>query len=1052
MRRTLPIGLSVLVVVILFASGGALAMPGPDATAESAEFQTGGDPGLDDLQTGGDSPLRPTAQDGTVVASNDSFKNETAARGLTQPLESTFLPDGRMLILEKSGRIVLLNRTTGETATYMDISGAVFDAGERGLLGVALDPNFTETRYFYVYYTADSDDTNRISRFRHVENGSGLDSYGNASTERVLWENPYSTKEPERTCCHFGGGLDVGPDGRLYLTTGEEFMAEQAQNLTKADGKVIRINRDGSIPETNPLVDDPDALDSIWAYGLRNPWSAQWDLPTERFFVAEVGSNDDDVATEDIHVGANGANYGWPDCEGFCANDSYADPVYAYPHNGSGASVTGGPLYRGSQFPEEYAGRYFFGDYVRGWIHALSFNDSGGVTDIVEFYQSPTDDVGNAHHDIVDIQQGPEGALYYADIAAGTIRRIVYADENRAPVIRSVEANTTAGEAPLAVSFNATASDPDSDPLSYHWVFGDGTETDGQNVTHTYGSNGSYDAYVEVSDGNATSRSDPITIRVGSPPNATITAPENNTLFRAGDTIAFNGSATDPEDGALSEDAFNWTVRFVHDEHTHPEIDDLRRKNGSFDVPMVGHDYDGRTGYEIELTVTDSDGLTDIERVYVWPDKINQTVTTNRTGLEIEFDAIPRATPHERETLIGFNHTVTAPTPQCVDGTTYEFVSWSDGGNRSHTVTAPGSDQTLVANYTTSGACELVTDGLVLSLAADSGVSTSGGNVTGWADRSGRGNDLTASGDPALRTGALNGHDVIDFDGDGDLLERTATLSGFPSGSANRTVFYVARYDEAVDPAGGFAFGAPNCNRAFGLTVDGAGELMLQGWCSANDYPAGVAGANTGWMTQSVRLARDEFTHYRNGTAVDSRTHAFDTRLDRIVLGGEMTPAPYADMAVAEVLVYDRALTESERQQVEDHLQQTYFESATTNTAPTANNDSATVTTGSSVEEDVLANDSDPDGTLNASSVTITREPASGTVTVNDSTGVVTYDHDGSGTANDSFTYTVEDDQGATSEEATVSVTVLSETGTLDRGLVGHWRGTGGSRRRAARS
>ena len=957
--------------------------------------------------------MNATATATTQTSTN--ITNEQVLSGLSSPTAIQFLPDGRMLVLQKNGVIYIADPETGESAVYMDISGRVKTRGERGLLDITLDPNFGTNGYFYVYYTnsqVSNPGTNRIARFTHTEGSGGLSSDGDASSEKLIWENPSVAEN----CCHFGGGLDIGPDGKLYLTTGEEFEGEQAQNLSKADGKVIRVNRDGTIPVDNPFVDDADALDSIWALGLRNPFRAEWDQQTERLFIGEVGGNNNTIAQEDVHIGQKGANYGWPECQGYCDNPDYTDPVYSYPHDGSGASVTGGFVYRGNQFPSEYSGAYILGDYVDGWIKYLTFNSSGGVESV--------NTISTSAGAVVHLAQGPNGSIYYADIADGTVERLVYSADNAGPEIQTASASPTSGAPPLAVNFTATATDPDGDSLSYHWVFGDGSETDGQNVSHTYSDAGQYTAYLEVSDGEFTATSDPIRIVAGTPPNATITAPPNESLFRAGDAITFEGNGTDSEDGTLDGTRFSWTMDFLHNEHTHPAIDDETGASVTYDVPTSGHDYNDDTGYEMTLTVTDSDGLTDSDTVVVYPDKADLTFRTNPGGLDFEFDDISRTAPYTHDSLVNFNHTLTAP-DQCADNTRYVFQNWSDGGAQSHTITTPESATTYTANYEAVGDCSgSVPADPVLRLESDQGVSTSGSTVTNWADQSGLGNDLSASGDPALVSNALGGEPVISFDGGDDALQRSG-LNGFSTGNADRTMLYVVRYNETG--FGGLAYGSASCNNAFGTIVSDTGELTVQGWCSGNDYPSGTQGTDAGWMTQSVVLSGDSFTHYKNGTAIDSGTQTYDTTDNMLVLGGELTPPPYLDMDVAAVYVYNRSLSESERLDLETYVENKYF-SGSANEPPTANDDSASVDQGQSVVVDVLANDSDTDGSLNPSSVTIQQSPANGTVSVNSSTGTVNYTHDGSDAASDTFTYTVADDDGAVSNEATVSIDVAITT------------------------
>jgi hypothetical protein len=213
-----------------------------------------------------------------------------------------------------------------------------------------------------------------------------------------------------------------------------------------------------------------------------------------------------------------------------------------------------------------------------------------------------------------------------------------------------------------------------------------------------------------------------------------------------------------------------------------------------------------------------------------------------------------------------------------------------------------------------------VTDGLALHLDAGAGLSTAGGAVTAWADQSGNGNDLTTSGGPTLAT-SPTGAQVVRFDGVDDVASRVGT-TGLPTGDADRTMFVVAEYRSGG--FGGVGYGTPALNQLFGLSVHPDGRLIVQGWGRSNDFHSTTAGTGAGWLTQSVVYGGGTFTHYRDGTAIDSRTHAFATTSDRIVVGAEIDEDPYLDMDVAAVVVYDRALTETERDEVESYLRQRY--------------------------------------------------------------------------------------------------------------------------------
>jgi len=383
------------------------------------------------------------------------------------------------------------------------------------------------------------------------------------------------------------------------------------------------------------------------------------------------------------------------------------NPVYRYPHDGRDASVTAGFVYRGSQFPAEYQGDFFFADYAQNWIKRISFNADGTVKGVFNF--EPADGQPDGPYgDIVSLTEGPDGALYYLDLGysdttgsfgVSKVRRIRYVSTNQPPVVVA-SASPRSGPPPLDVSFSSAGSnDPEGQPLTYSWDFGDGSPlSTAANPSHTYAA-GQYSARLTVSDGVNTSVSTPIAIQAGSAPDVTISAPLDGSRFRAGDVINYEGDATDAEDGALPASAFSWTVDFLHDGHVHPGSTVSGAKSGSFTIPTTGHDFEGNTRYRISLTVKDSDGLTTTKSVIIWPEKVNLTFNTLPAGLTIYVDGIARATPTTIDTLVGFNHTVEAR-DQIAGSSSYTFASWSDGGAQTHTITVPAGDQSYTATFT----------------------------------------------------------------------------------------------------------------------------------------------------------------------------------------------------------------------------------------------------------------------------------------------------------------------------------------------------------------
>ena len=978
----------------------------------------------------------------------ENFSRETVLNvGNSEPVNLVLLPDGNFLLAEKHGTIKVLNADTLPAVTSLVVTLDQVNSGqERGLASIALDPEFAFNGHIYVYYTRNRGSNvsfNRISRLTMIGNTADL------SSEMLVWED----NERATSCCHFGGGLDFGPDGYLYLTTGEEFEPAQAQDLGRAGGKVIRLDtstldtvgpwiagsdNDHLIPDDNPFIDGAGGnLDEIWALGLRNPFRAYWDLQGNRFFIGEVGGNEQGSAREDLHIGRAGANYGWPDCEGSCNDPRYDDPLYSYEHTGatpSGGAIAAGVVYRGNVYPNVFNGAFFFADYAQSVVRYLTFNPDGSVDQANDF----DSDIGAP----VAMEQGQDGAVYVVDYG-GRIVRYRFSGSNQPPTVETATATPTSGSVPLEVSFSAQATDIEGDALLYEWDFGDGSQGTGATTMHTYDTDGMYTASVSVSDGELASISEPISIQVGSAPQVSITAPVDGAIFSGGDTISFSGNVLNPD--VSPPYSFRWDVEFIHNAHTHPTVS-TDAQSGSFVVNTEGHDYHDDTGYRLSLTVTDAAGRQTTESVTIRPEKVNLSLSTEPGGLQMFIDGAPLVTPIVYDTMTNFNHALSVPATQCNDGTQLSFTGWSDGGAREHVVNTGDADITLVANYSVTGACTTManapnddngvgslgsvpSNGLVAHFEADEQVLVAGNNVViAWDDLSDSGNRLSAIGDPTLNMDALDGRPTISFDGDGDALQRLDALVNLPAGGEERTMYLLARYNSVG--IGGAVYGTATRNEAFGLVVNDIGNLSVQGWGRANDFESEEPGTGQGFFTQAVVYESGTLTHMLNGEVIGTEEHRFETNPSRLVLGSELDGAAFLEMEISALLIYNRALSFEEQGDLETYLENKYLREPGT---PLAINDTGLVNYEGTVQLDVLANDIDVQG-LNVGSMSIIRPPANGTATAN-TDGTISYSHNGSFVLDDSFTYRASSADGGLSNEATVMVTVAG-TGMLPGGSV----------------
>jgi glucose/arabinose dehydrogenase len=352
-------------------------------------------------------------------------------------------PDGRIFVCQQGGSLRVIKNGALLSTPFMTLT--VDSSGERGLLGVAFDPNFAGNNFIYVYYTVTSTPRhNRVSRF--TANGDVV----MAGSEVVLLD----LNDLSGATNHNGGAIHFGPDGKLYIAVGENANPPNSQTLTNLLGKVLRINSDGTIPSDNPFVSTTTGMNqAIWALGLRNPFTFAFQPGTGRLFINDVGQN----TWEEINDGIAGSNYGWPDTEGQTSDPAFRSPLFFYGHGTSpttGCAIAGGTFYNPTtaQFPASYVGKYFFADLCSGWIRLLD-PATNTATGFATNISQP-----------VDLKVGADGSLYYLSIGSGAVFRVQFSSS--APTVTSDPTNQTVLQgtpATFTVGANGTA------PLSYQW-------------------------------------------------------------------------------------------------------------------------------------------------------------------------------------------------------------------------------------------------------------------------------------------------------------------------------------------------------------------------------------------------------------------------------------------------------------------------------------------------------------------------------------------------------------------------------------------------------
>ena len=309
-----------------------------------------------------------------------------------------FAPDGRLFVCQQGGQLRVIKN--GVLLSTPFVSLTVDSSGERGLLGIAFDPNFATNHYLYGYYTvATSPIHNRVSRLTAAGNTAAPGS------EIVI----LNLDNLSSATNHNGGAIHFGPDGKLYIGVGENANGANAQSLSNLLGKMLRINADGTIPPDNPFYNTATGNNrAIWALGLRNPFTFAFQPGTTRLFINDVGES----TYEEINDGIAGSNYGWPITEGPTSNSAFRGPIYFYGHgtnNVTGCAIVGAAFYNPPvpQFPSSYTGKYFFADLCNGWIRVFD-PSAGTATGFATGIVNP-----------VDLHVGSDGALYYLARGSG---------------------------------------------------------------------------------------------------------------------------------------------------------------------------------------------------------------------------------------------------------------------------------------------------------------------------------------------------------------------------------------------------------------------------------------------------------------------------------------------------------------------------------------------------------------------------------------------------------------------------------------------------------
>jgi quinoprotein glucose dehydrogenase len=320
----------------------------------------------------------------------DTVTVEVWVKNLEVPWSLVFLPDGRALVSERPGRIRLIQDGNLQEKPYLSVDAA--RVGEAGLMGIAVHPQFPMEPYIYAMYTyrKGGDLLNRVARFR--------DRGSTGSFDRVIIDNIPGAR------FHDGGRIAFGPDGMLYVTTGENFISDLAQDLSSLAGKILRVTPEGNIPTDNPFKDSP-----IYSYGHRNPQGIDWQPDTGRLFESEHGPSGEfgRFAHDEINIITKGGNYGWPHVIGSLGKEPYIDPIIVWKETTPPGGIT---FYKGNLLGH-LRGDLFVATLRSRALVRIKFDADTRIQKIERWFAQ--DFKSGRYGRLRDVVSGPDGALYF---------------------------------------------------------------------------------------------------------------------------------------------------------------------------------------------------------------------------------------------------------------------------------------------------------------------------------------------------------------------------------------------------------------------------------------------------------------------------------------------------------------------------------------------------------------------------------------------------------------------------------------------------------------
>jgi MYXO-CTERM domain-containing protein len=530
------------------------------------------------------------------------FVDQQVADGLQSPTALSALPDGRLLVVQQNGVIRTVKDDVMLPESYWEVPD-VDSTYERGCLGIVPDPSFETNHYVYAYCSIKGESTSN----NHVLRVTEVDGRADPGTVVHLLELPEI-----RVQFHMGGAMRFGLDGMLYVAVGNHedgpIPESNSQILSNPFGKLLRIRPDGTIPDDNPFVGQPDVFPAIWSYGYRNPFAFDVQPGTGRTLVCDVGQAD----WEEINEDRRGANYGWSLVEGRSDDPRFEQPLYVYEHSNSYCSITGGAFYNptNAQFPAEYVGTFLFEDFCAGTIEVLDLT-TNQARPFASGIGYPT-----------NLAVAPDGSIWYLsrnqdtmthDPSVGTLSKIAYSGTAAPRISKNPLSQTIVLGDP--VTFEVTVQDATTIQWQRDGVDIAGATGDKYTIAQTTAEDNAarFVAVAENAFGTTSSLAAELTVTTNRPPTAAIEGAAR-IEYAPGELVTLKGTATDAEDGALPASAFTWQVDYQHDTHTHPLLGAMSGSDSlTFMVPAFEAE-EANTWVRVELFVKDSGG--GMQRVY----------------------------------------------------------------------------------------------------------------------------------------------------------------------------------------------------------------------------------------------------------------------------------------------------------------------------------------------------------------------------------------------------------------------------------------------------